>query len=67
LIQSKAVAQDQAGEDDLPHATAVNELATDRQQLVISLGMKDLDTVIGLLREISSLEGKDFDEQVLQI
>ena len=58
------MAQDQTGDDNLPQATAVNELATDRQQLVISLGMKEFDTVIGLLREISRLEGKDLDEQV---
>ena len=65
MIQSKAVAEDQAGADDLPQAVAVDELATDKQQLVISLGMKELDTVISLLREISTLENKPWDEQVL--
>lgn len=65
LIKDKAAAEDTIGDFGLPFAVATNELATDQRQHVVSLGMKDLEKVAELIKEINKLEKKSTAENVL--
>ena len=59
LLQKKISAQScEDAEYGLPRALAASELEAEKQQLVVSLGMKDLTELNELIDEIQELEGR---------
>lgn len=59
LLQKKHAAQTNIGyADELPRALAVQNLTTEKQQLVLSLDMRSLEVVNELLEEIQALQSQ---------
>lgn len=56
LLQRKRVAESKIGSDQLPRALFCQDLDTDKQQLVLSLDMKQLGEVNELLDDIHKME-----------
>ena len=70
LLQRKRVAESKISDDQLPRALFCTNLDTDKQQLVLSLDMKQLGEVNELLEEIHEMEqllGKAPAEQVADV